>query len=83
MANRRDDRSELSTARVVAVWSSTLLIVFTVMADALGRLLIRPDFHVSELLFGTLVGAWLALLGIESAAIVVSKIRNGNGKDRE
>lgn len=76
--DERPDAGMLASARVVALWTSTGLIAFTVLADSLGRLFIRPDFHVSEILFGTLVGAWLTLLGLESAAIV-ARLRNGNG----
>lgn len=41
------------------------LVVLLVVVDSLGRLFIRPDFHVSELFLGTLVGAVLVLAGIE------------------
>jgi hypothetical protein len=33
--------------------------------DTLGRLLLDPNFHASELFLGTLIGALLLLLGIE------------------
>jgi ABC-type Fe3+-siderophore transport system permease subunit len=43
-----------------------LMIVLLVTADTLGRLLVSPDFHASELILGTLIGALLLLLGIET-----------------
>lgn len=40
-------------------------IVFLVLIDPLGRLFISPEFHVSEVIVGTLMGALLVILGIE------------------
>ena len=78
--DERPDAGMLQQARAVAIWTTTGLIAITVIGDMAGRLFIRPDFHVSEILFGTLVGAWITLLGLESAAIVERfRHRNGNG----
>jgi hypothetical protein len=67
----------LVVARVAAIVTTTLLIAFTVVIDALGRLIFDPTFHVSEIIFGSLIAAWLGLLGLESISFVRS-IRNGS-----
>lgn len=77
-ARESDDARYLRLWRLIAIAVDTVLIAFTVFADNLGRLYIRPDFHVSEILFGTLVTAWLVLLGFEGVNIL-SRRRNGNG----
>ena len=74
-----DEQRYLRLWRLVAIGVDTILILFTVLADVLGRLYIRADFHVSEVLFGTLVTSWLVLLGFEGLSQFRKK--NGNGHD--
>lgn len=54
----------LRRMQAVAAGFFIALIVLMVIADNVGRLFIDPTFHVSEVLFGTAVGALLALLGV-------------------
>ena len=62
-------------ARLVAFWTFLVLASLLVLVDTFGRLLIDRDFHVSELIFGTLVGGILAALGIEG----LSRLPGGKG----
>lgn len=65
----RPDAAEerlLRRLRLIAGVVILLMIVLLVTADTLGRLLVSPDFHASELILGTLIGALLLLLGIET-----------------
>lgn len=71
----------LTLWRWIAIGTATVLIVFTVLIDSLGRLYVRPDFHVSEILFGALISSWLILLGFEGRSII-DRLRNGNGGDK-
>jgi len=64
--------------RLVAIGVDTALIAFTVIIDSLGRLYVDSTFHVSEILFGALVSAWLVLLGFEGKGFI-DRMR-GNGK---
>ena len=73
------ERDLLPLFRIVAIVTCTALIIFTVAIDNLGRLFVRPDFHVSELLFYALIGSWLALLGIPAGSALLDRIR-GNGR---
>lgn len=57
----------LRRLRLIAGFVILLMIVLLVTADTLGRLYVSPDFHASELILGTLIGALLILLGIETA----------------
>lgn len=66
-------------ARLIALGVDTFLIAFVVIADTLGRLYVRGDFHASELLFYGLVSVWLVLLGYEG---VTRLLRGGNGNGR-
>lgn len=73
--NEKEPASELLTVwRLVAIAVDTFLILFTTVADTLGRLYVDPNFRVSEILFGSLIGAWLGLLGIEG----LSRFRSRN-----
>lgn len=68
--DERPDPTEdrlLRNLRVIAGSFILGMIVLLVTADTLGRLLINPDFHGSELFLGTLIGALLLLCGIEVA----------------
>jgi len=67
----------LRTWRLVAIATATGLIAFTAIIDSLGRLFVDPTFHVSEILFGSLIGAWLGLLGIEG----LTRLRGGRDDD--
>jgi ABC-type Fe3+-siderophore transport system permease subunit len=55
----------LRRLRFIAGVVILVMIVLLVTADTLGRLLLSPDFHASELILGTLIGALLVVLGIE------------------
>jgi hypothetical protein len=48
--------------------SCSALLVFLVGADTLGRLFIDKSFHVGDVVYGSLIGALLLLLGVETAA---------------
>ena len=41
------------------------LIIILVLVDVFGRLLVDPSFRVSDLMMGTLIGAFLLLVGID------------------
>lgn len=80
--NRAPDPTEdrlLRRLRVIAGIVILVMIVLLVTADTLGRLLVSPDFHASELILGTLIGALLLLLGIEAVNRLPGS-RSGNGK---
>ena len=66
MSERRDDAEErlLRKLQIVSGVVFLVLIVLMVTVDNFGRLFIDPNFHVSEVLAGTLVGALLALIGV-------------------
>lgn len=53
------------------------MIVLLVVVDTLGRLLVDPNFHASELFLGTLIGALLLLLGIEGVSRLPGVPRGG------
>lgn len=61
---------------VVAVVFSSLIVLLVVF-DNVGRLLIDPSFRTSDFIFGTLIGALLLLLGVET---LVRLPKIGNGK---
>lgn len=66
--HRGDQATEerlLRRLRLIAGGVILLMIVLLVSADTLGRLFISPDFHASELILGSLLGALLLVLGIE------------------
>lgn len=69
--------NELKRLRAVAVIVSIFMLAGLVVADTLGRLLIDPTFHVSEIIFASLSGTLILLLGIEG---VVRLTRNGADK---
>lgn len=73
-----DEQRYLRLWRLIAIAVDVSLIVFTVVSDTLGRLLINADFHVSEVLFATLVTSSLVLLGFEGFDLLRRR-RNGNG----
>lgn len=63
-----DDGRLRGRLRLVAGGVILLCIVFLVVVDTIGRLLIRPDFHVGDIFLGSLLGALLLLIGVEGAA---------------
>lgn len=67
-ADSADERKLRGQLRVVALGVVLVLFAFAVVADILGRLFIRSDFYVSDIFFGTLIGAILLLVGVEAAA---------------
>jgi ABC-type proline/glycine betaine transport system permease subunit len=70
VARETDDTRLLRMVRIIASATATFLVAFTVLIDGLGRLFIDPQFHVSEVLFGSLMAGWLALVGIEGFALL-------------
>ncbi len=56
----------LRRLRLIAIIVILAMIVLVVVGDTLGRLYIDPNFHASEVALGTLIGALLLLLGIET-----------------
>lgn len=63
-----DEARLLRRLRVISGLVVLALIALLVLVDSFGRLIVRNDFHVSELFLGTLVGALLLLVGIDVAA---------------
>jgi len=55
----------LRRLRLIAGVVIIVMIVLLVTVDTLGRLLIDRNFHASEVIFGTLIGALILVLGIE------------------
>jgi hypothetical protein len=51
--------------RLIAGITFVGLVVLMVGADTVGRLFFNPNFHVSEIFLGTIVGAILVLAGVE------------------
>jgi hypothetical protein len=64
--------------RAVSVIVILGLIVFLVVVDALGRLIVDPSFRVSEVFLGTLVGALTLALGLE----ITSRLPIGRSNGR-
>lgn len=69
----------LRRLRLIAGGVILTMIVLIVVVDTLGRLLIDPSFHASELFLGTLIGALLLLLGIEGVSRLPG-VKNGGPK---
>lgn len=63
----------LRKLRLLASGVVLLMIVMIVSVDTLGRLLLDPNFHASELFLGTLIGALLLLLGVEGVTRLPGK----------
>jgi uncharacterized membrane protein YeaQ/YmgE (transglycosylase-associated protein family) len=80
MAERRNaaEESLLKYLRVAAVLVFLGCILLQVVADTLGRLFIDKNFHASEILFMTSVGAVGALVGTE----LLARIPKKNGSDQ-
>jgi hypothetical protein len=76
----RPEADLLALWRWIAIGTCTILIVFTVGIDSLGRLFLNPSFHVSEILFGALISSWLILLGFEARSITDRIRKNGGDK---
>lgn len=70
MAEQRSGAEErlLRYLRVASVIVFLGGIILIVVADTLGRLFIDPNFHASEIILATMVGAVGALLGTELLA---------------
>lgn len=58
----------LRRLRAISIIVILVLVAALASLDALGRLLISPDFHVGDVIFATLMGALVTLLGIETIA---------------
>ena len=67
----------LRRLRVIAGAVILLMIVMLVVVDTIGRLFVDPAFRASELFLGTLIGALLLLLGIETVTRLPWPPRNG------
>lgn len=59
------EATERARLRLVAGFVILVLIVFLAVADTVGRLLFRPDFHVGDAIFAALIGALMLLVGVE------------------
>ena len=79
---RRDPAEErlLRRLRLIAGGVILTMIALLVMVDTLGRLFIDPNFHASELILGTLIGALLLLLGIEGVSRIPGIPKSGGGR---
>lgn len=68
MADRRGTSEDrlLRRLRITSGIVTLSMIVLLVFADTFGRLFIDRDFHVSEIIFGTLCGSLLAFVGAEA-----------------
>jgi uncharacterized membrane protein YgaE (UPF0421/DUF939 family) len=66
----------LKRLRLAAGIVTLSMVVLLVVADVVGRLFIDPSFKVSEILFGTLVGALLAFVGVETLVRLPKKPEN-------
>jgi hypothetical protein len=66
----------LRQLRIISGAVMLALLVLLVVADTLGRLLVDSNFHASELLVGSLLGALMLVLGIE----VVNRLPGGGSK---
>lgn len=76
MADERRGEDQLRhRLRLIAGVTFVGLIVLMVAADTVGRLIFNPDFHVSEIFLGTLVGAVLLLAGVEGASFLSRRDR--------
>lgn len=78
-ARAPDDERLLRLVRIVAAIVATILVAFTVTIDALGRLFIDSGFHVSEVLFASLMTGWLVILGLEGLSLLRRRNGDGNG----
>ena len=58
-----EDRFKLRL-RIVTVVVLGALLVFVTAADTLGRLFINPTFHVDQVVWGSLIGAFLISAGV-------------------
>lgn len=74
---RRDPSEDrlLRRLRYISIGVVLGIIALQVVADTLGRLFLNAEFHSNELIVGTMVGALLALFGIEG----ITRL-GGNGK---
>ncbi len=62
-ASRGDDH--LRQLRIIAGGVVLALVVLSCLADLLGRLFVDADFHLDAAIFGSLLVALIAILGIE------------------
>jgi len=65
---RSGDPTEEKLLRRLRLISGVVILVMIVLlgiTDTLGRLLIDPNFHASEVIFGILISTLIILLGIE------------------
>jgi hypothetical protein len=56
----------LGRLRSIAIVVILVCIFLTAAIDPLGRLFVDPSFHASEVFLGTLVGALVVLLGLQT-----------------
>jgi LPXTG-motif cell wall-anchored protein len=77
---RKGDADLLATARVIGLYTLTALIAFTVVFDQIGRMTVATYTGTDSAIFMPLVGAWTALMGIETASLLRQR-RNGHNED--
>lgn len=63
----------LQRATVIAAYVLLGLVVFLVIAQVIGRVVVGPTFQVGDVLFGGVVGALLAVLGVATVIRYVNK----------
>jgi uncharacterized sodium:solute symporter family permease YidK len=56
--------------RIVAAAVILVMVILIPLVDTFGRLFLDPTFRASELLYGTLMGALLLLLGLEGISLL-------------
>lgn len=81
MAERRGSSEDrlLRRLRLTSGLVTLSMIVLLVFADTFGRLLIDREFHVSEIIFGTLCGSLVAFVGAE--ALARTSIKKGDSEE--
>jgi hypothetical protein len=66
---RGDDEARARAwLRVVAIVVVLFLLIILVVVDIFGRLFVDHSFHVDPVMFGSLLGAFLILVGVEGAS---------------
>jgi hypothetical protein len=79
VAARKGDAELLATARIVGLYTLTALIAFTIIVDAVGRLMINPTYRTDSAIFLPLVAAWTGLMGLETAHLLRERRNGHNG----
>lgn len=77
---RKGDADLIASARVIGLYTLTVLIAFTIVVDAAGRLFIDPAYRTDASIFLPLVAAWTSLMGLETAHLLRRRL-NGHNED--